>query len=180
VAHADRPLETYVTLVLADQSPELAAAHDELYPERIPEHIPLSLTLLYPWIPRDALTDHDIEGLRAFCAERPPLRFALTRVTEFPGAVVYAEPEPEDELRATMRALWAAYPEYPPYGEPGGDPPPHATLGRLTGDFAITLAQARARVEPLLPVELEVREATLMAEIEPDRFGVLRTLPFGG
>jgi hypothetical protein len=180
VVEADRLLETYVTVVLAGESPELAAAHDELYPERIPEHIPLSLTLLYPWIPRDSLTEEDVEGLRAFFAERPPLRFALTHVTEFPGVVVYAAPEPDDELRATMRALWARYPDYPPYGEPGGDPPPHATLGRLTGDHAITLEAARARVEPLLPVHCDVHEATLMEEVEADRFRVLQTLPFGG
>jgi hypothetical protein len=180
MADAHRPLETYVTLVLADASPELAAAHDELYPERIPEAIPLSLTLLYPWIPRDALTEADVDGLRAFFAARPPLRFALTHVAEFPGVVVYAAPEPEEELRSTMRGLWATYPDYPPYGEPGGDPPPHATLGRLTGDHAITLEQARARVEPLLPVRCDVHEATLMEEIEPDRFRPLRSLPFGG
>jgi hypothetical protein len=177
---AQRLLETYITLILTDASPELAVAHDELYPERIPEQIPLSLTLLYPWIPRDSLTDGDIDGLRAFFASRRPLQFALTRVTEFPDMVVYAVPEPDDELRATMRALWARYPDYPPYGEPGGDPPPHATLGRLTGDCAITLERARARVEPLLPVRCDVREATLMEEVEPDRYRILRGLPFGG
>jgi 2'-5' RNA ligase superfamily len=180
VVDPGRPLETFVTLVLEDFDAALAEAHRELYPERIPEEIPLSLTLLYPWTPRDSLTPEDVDGLRAFFAERPPLRFALTRVAEFPGVVVYAVPEPEDDLRATMRALWARYPDYPPYGEPGGDPPPHATLGRLTGDHAITLEAARARVEPLLPVHCDVREATLMEEVEPDRYRILQQLPFGG
>jgi 2'-5' RNA ligase superfamily len=176
----DRPLETYVTLVLEEYDDALAEAHRELYPERIPEQIPFSLTLLYPWIPRGSLTDAAIEELAGFFAARRPLSFDLTRVAEFPGVVAYAVPEPGEELRTTMRALWAAYPDYPPYGERGGDPPPHATLGRLTGEHAITLEQARARVERLLPVRCEVSEATLMEELEPDRFGVLRQLPFGG
>ncbi len=47
--------ETGLTLFLADQAPELAQAHDELYPERVSEQIPLSLTLLYPFAPRDSL-----------------------------------------------------------------------------------------------------------------------------
>ena len=175
-----RPLETYVTLILEELDPALAEAHRELYPERIPEEIPLSLTLLYPWIPRDSLTESDLDGLRSFFAARKPLHFSLTRLAEFPGQVVYAVPEPEGELRATMRALWARYPDYPPYGEPGGDPPPHATLGRLTGDHAITLGQARARVGPLLPVRCDVPEAVLMEEVEPDRFRVAHALPFGG
>jgi hypothetical protein len=46
-----RPLETSITLVLEHVDRELAEAHRELYPERIPEHIPFSLTLLYPWPP---------------------------------------------------------------------------------------------------------------------------------
>lgn len=122
---AERPLETFITLILEEEDAELAQAHRELYPERIPEHIPLSLTLLYPWIPAESVKEAEIEQLRAFFASRPTLEFQLTHLAEFPGKVVYAVPEPDGKLRATMQALWALYPEYPPYGEPGGDPPPH-------------------------------------------------------
>jgi hypothetical protein len=79
-----------------------------------------------------------------------------------------------------MRALWARYPAYPPYGRPGSDPPPHATLGRLTGEYAISLAAARKRVEPLLPVRCDVREAALMEEYERDRMRVRASFPLGG
>lgn len=37
-------LETFLTLVLENVDPELSRAHREFYPERIPEHIPFSLT----------------------------------------------------------------------------------------------------------------------------------------
>ena len=111
----------------------------------------------------------------------PPLTFDLVRVTEFPGVVAYAAPEPDEELRATMRALWALYPDYPPYGRPGNDPAPHCTLGRLEGDHAITLEQASARVEPLLPVRCEVTEATLFIEPQAvSRCAPVRAFPFGG
>jgi hypothetical protein len=179
VENADRPLETFITLILEHAHPALAEVHRELYPERIPEEIPFSLTLLYPWIPRDSVTDEDLERLRSFFATQPPLDFELTRVAEFPGLVAYAVPEPDDGLRATMQALWALYPGYPPYRRPGSDPPPHATLGRLEGEYAITLEQARRRVEPLLPVRCEVGEATLMEESQPDRVRIREHLPFG-
>ena len=175
----ERELESFVTLILAHLAPALAKAHDELYPERGPEQLPLSLTLLYPWIPARSIGDADVAELRSFFAERQPLRFALTRLDVFPEAVVYAVPEPDDELRSTLRALWARFPHYPPYGEPGSDPPPHATLGRLTGDQAITLAQARKRVEGLLPVSFVVSEAMLMEEFEPDRYRPREPLPLG-
>ena len=77
-----------------------------------------------------------------------------------------------------MRALWAAYPDYPPYGRPGNEPAPHCTLGRLEGDHAITLEQAKKRVEPLLPVRCRVREATLMEEEAPDGWRVREKFPF--
>jgi 2'-5' RNA ligase superfamily len=175
---SDRPLETVITLVLEHVDRELSQAHRDLYPERITENIPFSLTLLYPWIPAASVTERDLEQLRSFFAERPPLDFQLTHVSEFPGLVAYAVPEPDDELRATMRALWALYPQCPPYGRPGNDPPPHATLGRYEGPTPITFEQAKERVEPLLPVRCVVEEATLLDEYELDRLRVRTAFPF--
>jgi hypothetical protein len=175
-----RPLETSITLFLEHCDPALSEAHRELYPERIPEQIPFSLTLLYPWIPASDVTEADLEQLRMFFQERPPLEFELTHVAEFPGVVAYAVPEPDGALRATMRALWALFPQCPPYGRPGFDPPPHATLGRYEGPTPITFDQAKERVEPLLPVHCVVTEATLQEEYELDRMRVRDTFPFGG
>ena len=180
MTHSDRPLETALTLFLDHVDPALVAAHWETYPERIPEQIPLSLTLLYPWIPSASITEGDLDRVRSFFAGRSPLEFDLTRVDEFPGIVVYAVPEPDDELRTTMRALWALYPECPPYGRPGFEPPPHATLGRLEGDYATTLDAVKARVDHLLPVRCVVDRVTLMEEREPDRWRVRETFPLGG
>jgi 2'-5' RNA ligase len=175
-----RALESNVTLVLTHVSAELAQAHDELYPERVEEHIPLSLTLLYPWMSPPEITEDDLEGLRKFFAGRPPLEFSLTRIDEFPGAVVYAVPEPDEELRALMRALWERYPDFPPYGRPGSEPPPHCTLGRLEGPTPTTLEGVKERVEPLLPVHCDVREASLLEEYELDRMRLRETFPLGG
>lgn len=175
----DRPLETVITLVLEHVDPELSRAHRELYQERIAENIPFSLTLLYPWIPAASVTEDDLAELGSFFSARPPLEFDLTQVKEFPGAVAYAAPQRDAELRATMKALWQLYPQYPPYGEPGNEPPPHATLGRYGGDTPITFQQARERVEPLLPVHCVVEQATLLEEYEPDRLRLRATFPFG-
>jgi hypothetical protein len=173
-------LQSAITLFLTGQ-PELEAAHDELYPERVDEKIPLSLTLLYPF-GTPAESEQHFDALRDFFAARPPLEFSLVRLADFPGMVVYAVPEPDEELRATMRALWARFPEYPPYGRPGSDPPPHATLGRFAADPDpdTLMARAEARVGPMLPAPFVIREATLMEMHEPDRWRVRATFPFGG
>jgi hypothetical protein len=176
---SDRPLQTSITLDLEHCDAELTQAHRELYPERIPEAIPFSLTLHYPWVPAAEVTEGDLERVRSYLAERPPLEFDLVRVTEFPGIVAYVEPEPDDELRATMRGLWALYPDLPPYGRPGSDPPPHATLTRYANPENASFEQAKARVEPLLPVHCVVIEAILQEEFELDRMRLRERFPFG-
>ncbi|HST24678.1 MAG TPA: 2'-5' RNA ligase family protein [Gaiellaceae bacterium] len=169
-------LRSALTLYLTGH-PELEAAHDELYPERVDENIPLSLTLLYPFAPPDEAEQHFAQ-LAGFFAARPPLEFSLVRLAEHPGGI-YAVPEPDDELRATMRALWSLFPDYPPYGETGGDPPPHSSLGRFAADPDpdTLMARAEARVGPLLPAPFVVTEATLMEMHEPDRWLVRTTFP---
>jgi hypothetical protein len=171
-------MKTAITLFLADQAPELAKAHDELYPERIPEQIPLSITLLYPFAPRDELDEDTLETLRQFFRSRRPLSFDIARVAQWPegSRAVYGVPEPEEQLRSTMRALWELFPEYPPYGG-ADDPPPHASL-TLTGDDD-TLARVEARLQRLFPAHFEVHEAVLMEEAEPDVFRVRERFSFG-
>ena len=170
---------TAITVFLTG-APELEAAHWELYPERVGEGIPLSITLLYPFVPRDTLDEEQLTALRTFFASRGPLTFDLARIEEFPGEVVYAVPEPDDELRATMRELWTRFADYPPYGNAGSDPPPHASLGRFAADPDPDTLRTRVeqRVGPLLPASFVVREATLMEMYEPDRWRIRTTFPF--
>ena len=171
-------MDTAVTLFLADQAPELAQAHDELYPERVPENIPLSITLLYPFAPREELDEDQLQMLRTFFASRHPLSFDIARVAQWVDGsrAVYGVPEPEQALRSTMRALWELFPEFPPYGG-ADDPPPHASLTLVGGDA--TLADVEARLEGILPAHFDVQEAVLMEEHDPDVWRVRETFRFG-
>jgi hypothetical protein len=180
VARPDGELETYLTLVLADQNPDFAAAHDELYPERIPERIPLSITLLYPFASTVQVDQHR-ETLRSFFAAHQPFDLEITRVAQWEeSGAVYGVPEPEQPLRDLMRSLWRLYPQFPPYGQVGGDPPPHASLTLSGGeDRAATLERVERRLEGLLPAKFHVTEVALMEEVEPDRMGLRETFRFG-
>jgi len=173
-------VDTAITLFLAEQAPELARAHDELYPERIPENIPLSLTLLYPFAPSDELDDDYLHMARDFFASRHPLRFDIARVAQWEGGgAVYGVPEPDGQLRATMRALWELFPEFPPYRGAAQDPPPHLSLTLDGGDDPDTLlARVEERLSGLLPAHFEVGEAVLMGETEPDVWHAHHKLPF--
>jgi hypothetical protein len=178
VAAPERQLETVITLLLAADAPALAEAHDELYPERVEEGIPLSLTLLYPFAPAP-VEEPELEIVRSFLASRPPLVFSIARVAQSESGAVYGVPEPDDELRATMRGLWKLFPQYPPYRGAVEDPPPHASL-TLTGgdDPAATLERVQTRLAGLLPVRFEIHEAALLEEYEPDRMRLGETFSF--
>jgi hypothetical protein len=182
VAGDERPLETALTLILADQAPQLGEAHDELYPERIAEHIPLSLTLLYPFAPVSELSESHLERVRTFFAARPPLVFDLKRLAQWEeSGAVYAVPEPDDDLRATMRGLWRLFPEFPPYRVPNSDPPPHASLTLNDhGDRSAVRERAEQRLEGLLPAHFELTEVALMQEYALDRMSVANTFPLDG
>jgi hypothetical protein len=173
-------VETAITLFLDDQAPELARAHDELYHERVAEHIPLSLTLLYPFASSEQLDDDYLRMARDFFASRHAFSFDITRVAQWEGeGAVYGVPEPDRELRATMRALWELFPEFPPYRGAAEDPPPHASLTLDGGDAPETLlARVEQRLEGLLPAHFDVDEAVLMQEYEPDVWRKAHTFPF--
>ncbi len=132
----------------------------------------------HPFVPRDSLTDGHLKTLSEFFAVRTPFSFELTHVAEFPSAVMYVVPKPDDDLRATMRALWALFPDYPPYGRAGSEPPPHATLAQLDHDPDTVRAEVPKRVEDLLPARFDIREATLMEEHAPDRWRARAAFPF--
>jgi 2'-5' RNA ligase len=174
-----RPAETYLGLLLADQNRELAAAHDELYPERVEEGIPLSITLLYPFAaPSDV--DRYREQLRSFFASHDPFELELGRLEQWEeSGAVYAVPEPEQPLRDLMRALWRLFPEYPPYGAAGSDPPPHASLTWNGEDRAATRRRVEERLDGLLPARFRISEVALMEETDPDRWGVRETFRLG-
>jgi hypothetical protein len=177
---SERELDTYLTLLLADQNAALAEAHDELYPERVPERIPLSLTLLSPFEAVSRVDRHR-EALRSFFAAHPPfdLHLAGLRQWDDDGAV-YAYPDPEQPLRDLMRSLWRLFPQFPPYGEVGSDPPPHASLTLSGGaDREATRAAVKRRLEGLLPARFHITEIALMEESEPDRFRLRETFRLG-
>jgi hypothetical protein len=179
VAPDSRELQTYLTLLLADENPMLAEAHNELYPERTVEGIPLSVTLLYPFAPR-SLVDAYLERTGAFFAAQSSFEFDLASLAQWEeSGAVYAVPEPEQPLRDLMRSLWRLFPQFPPYGEVGGDPPPHASLTYTGGsDRVATRERVERRLEGLLPARFQVTEAVLMEESEHDRWRLRETFAF--
>jgi 2'-5' RNA ligase len=168
-------VETALLIALRDAEP-FDAVRREFAVDTFACGIPFHLTLLYPFAPREELTAEVLAETRAFFAGREPFVFELTRVAAWPR-VVYAVPEPDDELRACMRALWVLFPQWPPYGGEFPDVVPHATLGEDVDGPAVR-AEIERRVRPHLPRRCQAEDVALWEEFAPGRWRERERFPF--
>ena len=77
--------------------------------------MPAHITLVYPFLREQDLTDEVLATLLELCAERPVLDVAFRNTARFPG-ILHVEPEPADELRRFTVAIAEPWPAGPPYG----------------------------------------------------------------
>jgi 2'-5' RNA ligase len=169
-------VETALVIVLEDAEP-FDAVRREFAVETCELGIPFHVTLLYPFAPHDELTDAVLEAARSFFATREPFDLELTRLAQWP-LVVYAVPEPDALLREWMQALFALFPQWPPYGGEHADVVPHATLGEDV-DAPRVFPEIERRVGALLPTRYRIETASLLEEFAPDRWRERERFPLG-
>jgi 2'-5' RNA ligase len=173
-------LKTALVLVLRDAGDELHALYAESYADAYERGIPLHVTLLFPWVPREALDGAYLERATRVLAATEPFEFELAGLAEFPG-VLWAAPEPAAPIVALIEALAAEFPEFPPYEGAHDTVIPHATVAVVDeAEQAAVAARLRARLEPLLPARVRATEATLLEEWAPTRWRERQALPLGG
>lgn len=138
--------------------------------------VPAHVTILFPFVPANAIDDGLLEELTAIFARFPVLEFALRRIRRFPE-VLYLAPEPPEPFVSLTETVFASYPEYPPYGGELGSIIPHVTAAEGRAD---DLDRAEADIAPMLPVAAEAREVLLLAETERnmERWRTRARLPF--
>jgi 2'-5' RNA ligase len=166
-----RALRTALVLVLEDARPVLEPLRARFHADAVTGGIPLHITVLFPFVDPAAVPEDELAEL---CSSFAPLDFELTRLAEFPG-VVYAVPEPDDQLVTLMRAVHGRFPETPPYGGVFEDVVPHATLAE-----GVPLEVVEPECTPLLPIACHVDEVTLLAETAVERWSVAGGYALGG
>ncbi len=141
--------------------------------------VPAHITILYPFLPPDALTPRVNEELRQCFSNFSPFRYSLRQTRRFPG-VLYLAPEPDDVFRDLTLAIWARYPERPPYGGRHPDIVPHLCIAQLEDEkeldrVAACFAQA---AQEKLPINASAQDVALM-DNRSGRWQVRSTLPLG-
>jgi 2'-5' RNA ligase len=141
--------------------------------------IPFHITLLFPFAPREQLTEALLADVRSFFVERQTFEFTLEHIETFPPAVVYAAPEPARPLRECTDAIHARFPDWPPYEGAFAEVIPHATLAEDV-DAIRVLPEIERRLADHLPRHYAIDHATLLEEFAPDRWHERERFRLGG
>jgi 2'-5' RNA ligase len=97
--------------------------------------VPAHVSVLFPFMPPENLTDAVLKRLRALFRTFAPFTFTLERIARFPQTT-YLAPEPPDTFAAMTAALVREFPDYPPYGGRFGQVIPHLTVADQSEAFA--------------------------------------------
>jgi 2'-5' RNA ligase len=171
-------VETALVLTLDDADPFDGIRRDFAV-EQVARGIPFHITLLYPFAPREQLTERLLAEVRSFFAMQEPFEFTLERIETFPPAVVYAAPEPARPLRKCTDAIHARFPDWPPYEGAFAEVIPHATLAEDV-DVARVRPEIERRLDGELPRSYSIATARLLEEFEPVRWRERDRFPLGG
>lgn len=156
--------ETALVIEVAEAEPlvaEFRAAFDRSAALGAPAHV----TLLYPFLHPDAISDEALRELEAFFARRAAFDFELAGVCGFPG-VLYLVPDPLPPFDGLTRALADHYPACLPYGGAFADPIPHLTVAQSPPAPSLDEVAARfqARADPALPIRCTAGAVTLLVK----------------
>jgi 2'-5' RNA ligase len=97
--------------------------------------VPAHITVLFPFMPRELLTDAVLRRLRTALGAFTSFTFALERIGRFPRTT-YLMPEPPVAFVAITAALAREFPGYPPYGGQFSQVIPHLTVADQSEEFA--------------------------------------------
>lgn len=151
-------------------------AHDPSAAAGMPAHI----TVLYPFVPPELFDESVADKLAEVIGSMQPIGFDLPAVDEFPGAV-WLRPEPDQPFRDVTRAVWAAFPDYPPYGGAYPDSQPHLTVAVVSDDAnqATLGSRIRSELESSLPIRCRAAAVSVFTRVDGGRWRVHRRFDLG-
>lgn len=142
--------------------------------------IPAHVTVLYPFLPPDALNDDALGRLGTAIASEPEFDATFSETGWFGSDVLWLGPEPAELFRRLTLAVWQAFPDSPPYGGAFDDIHPHVTVGERSMGAAGDLERAEDDVRPRLPLVQHVDHVLLMAGTDaPRSWRTVQRLPLG-
>lgn len=144
--------------------------------------VPAHVTVLYPFLaPVDATADTTSCAVRSAVASVRAFKCAFERTSWFGQDVLWLAPDPTGPFVELTRAVWAVFPQTPPYGGAHGDDVvPHLTVGELRNGTPEQLRQAEDDVRHSLPVTTRIDRVWLvLGNDQPASWRLAAIFPLG-
>ena len=127
---------------------DLRERYDPIAAVGVPAHI----TVLFPFISPDLITDNDLAKATETFRRVQPFEFRLEQIDRFPDSL-YLVPEPGEPFISLTEAIVREFPEYPPYGGKFTEIVPHLTVASRSAEFsAIAKAELSEIMKQLGPI----------------------------
>ena len=102
--------------------------------------VPAHITVLFPFISPDLITDRDLARATETFQRFRPFEFRLEQVDRFSESL-YLVPEPDEPFILLTEAIVREFPEYLPYGGKFTEIVPHLTVANRSAEFS-SIAEA--------------------------------------
>ena len=110
---------------------DLRERYDPVATAGVPAHI----TILFPFISPDLLTDSDLARATDTFQRIQSFEFRLEQIDQFPESL-YLVPEPDEPFISLTEAIVREFPEYPPYGGKFTEIVPHLTVANRSAELS--------------------------------------------
>ena len=140
--------------------------------------VPAHLTVLYPFMPPEAVDDTALAALSAAVATVRAFDCTFATTAWFGSDVLWLAPDPSQPLRQLTLAVWGAFPDHPPYGGVHDGIEPHLTVAERALGEPGALADVEVAVRSGLPFDQRVDHVLLIAgSQQPRSWRTLHRLP---
>ena len=121
------------------------------------------MTVLYPFIPPDLLTDEVLATLRQLFLEMPAFSASFVKTMQFPDGL-YLEPMPAEPFRRLTKLVFKYFPDTPPYGGEFNEIIPHLTVVKVGNArrMKALAANFQQTVRDSLPIRARVDSVSLV------------------
>lgn len=97
--------------------------------------VPAHITVLFPFISPDLITDNDLARTTETFQRFRSFEFRLEQAGRFPESL-YLVPEPDEPFILLTEAIAREFPEYPPYGGKFTEIVPHLTVANRSAELS--------------------------------------------
>ncbi|MFF3547484.1 2'-5' RNA ligase family protein [Streptomyces platensis] len=125
--------------------------------------VPAHVTVLYPFVAPDRITENVIDDVQACLATIPAFTCMFSHVAWFGQDVMWLAPDPDAPFRALTEVVVRKFPECPPYRGAHLDPTPHLTVGSTHLADLAGMQRAATDLQAKLPIHARIDRVRLIA-----------------